>query len=83
MMKHKAVSRRQRCRHTQIHLPPLDPDEALMLVGFLEKAVQAVWRAHGDAMSDHLGCVSPDSMSRPYDAIWCGKDTEDGDDHVF
>jgi hypothetical protein len=69
-------------RHARIHLPPLDPDQAVTLVNILEKAIQAVWRAHGDAMADYLGCVAPGSMPRPPDAVWSGNgryelDTED------
>jgi hypothetical protein len=64
------VSRR---RHARIHLPPLDPDQAVVLVNIMEKAIKAVWRAHGDAMADYLGRVAPDSMPRPPDAVWSGQ----------
>ena len=37
--------------HAQIHLPPLSADYALTLVGIFERAIEAVWRAHGDAMA--------------------------------
>lgn len=44
---------RPRRPHTQIHLPPLSADYALTLVGIFERAIEAVWRAHGPAMG-HL-----------------------------
>ena len=74
------VSRR---RHAQIHLPPLDPDQAVVLVNILEKAIEAVWRAHGDAMADYLGRVAPDSMPRPPDAVWSGRELGREDDLDF
>jgi hypothetical protein len=73
MKRREVGTRRYRRPHAQIHLPPLEPDEAVFLVNFLEKAVQAIWRAHGDAMADYLGRVAPDSMPRPPDAEWCGR----------
>jgi hypothetical protein len=39
-------------RHAVIHLPPLDPEQALDVISFLEKAIHAIWRAHGDAIAD-------------------------------
>jgi hypothetical protein len=38
-------------RHAQIHLPPLDADYALTLVHIFERAIEALWRAHGDRMA--------------------------------
>ncbi len=43
---------RKRRPHAQIHLPPLSADYALTLVGIFERAIEAVWRAHGQAMGD-------------------------------
>ena len=37
--------------HAQIHLPPLSPRDALFAVAVLERAIAAIWRAHGDAMA--------------------------------
>jgi hypothetical protein len=73
-------ARQPRRRHAQIHLPPLQPDEAVLLVNFLERAITAVWRAHGDAMADFLGRVAPDSqmMVKPYDAVWSGSEEASG-----
>lgn len=62
--------------HAQIHLPPLDPDQALALVEILERATRAVWRAHGDAMADRqarLGIETP----MPEDARWSGDPVEE------
>ncbi len=39
-------------RHAQIHLPPLDAGYALTLVGILERAIDAIWRAHCDNMAE-------------------------------
>lgn len=41
-------------RHAQIHLPPLDPADALVAVHALERAIAAIWRAHGEAMAKLL-----------------------------
>lgn len=42
-----------RRRRAQIHLPPLTAEEALQIVALLDRAIAAIWRAHGDAMADH------------------------------
>ena len=39
-------------RHAQIHLPPLDAGYALTLVDIFERAIEAIWRAHGDRMAE-------------------------------
>jgi hypothetical protein len=44
------AGRQRRLHHAQIHLPPLSADYALTLVGIFERAIEAVWRAHGEAM---------------------------------
>ena len=41
-------------RHAQIHLPPLDPDEALRFVAFLDRISRGIWRAHGMQMGECL-----------------------------
>jgi hypothetical protein len=41
-----------RSPRAQIHLPPLDAGYALTLVGILERAIDAIWRAHGPAMAE-------------------------------
>ncbi len=41
-------------RHAQLHLPPLEPEAALVVVNVLEHAIQAIWRAHGDRMAEIL-----------------------------
>jgi len=39
-------------RHAQIHLPPLDAGYALTLVDIFERAIEAIWRAHGERMAE-------------------------------
>ena len=39
-----------RRRTARLHLPYLAPDEALLLVSVLERAINAIWRAHGNEM---------------------------------
>ena len=41
-------------RHPQLHLPPLDAECALTVVAILERAIAAIWRAHGDRMAEVL-----------------------------
>ena len=53
--------KRPRLRHAQIHLPPLTGEQAYILAAILERAVSAIWRAHGDAMADFQGRVFPDA----------------------
>jgi hypothetical protein len=38
--------------HAQIHLPPLDAGYALTLVDIFERAITAIWNAHGDSMAN-------------------------------
>lgn len=45
---------RRRTRHPQIHLPPLDAGYALTLADIFERAIAAIWRAHGDRMAELL-----------------------------
>jgi len=45
-------ARRRRLPHAQIHLPPLSAGYALTLVDVFERAIHALWRAHGDAMAE-------------------------------
>jgi hypothetical protein len=47
-------NRRARARHPQIHLPPLGAGYALTLVDIFERAIDAIWSAHGDRMADLL-----------------------------
>ena len=46
--------RRRSSRHAQIHLPPLDAGYALTLADIFERAIAALWRAHGDRMAELL-----------------------------
>lgn len=42
----------KRRAHAQIHLPPLSAHDALTAIAVLERAIVAIWRAHGDAMAN-------------------------------
>jgi hypothetical protein len=55
--------------HAQIHLPPLDAASALTIVGVFERAIAAIWRAHGDAIAD-LQAARGIETPRPADAVW-------------
>ena len=46
--------RRPPLPHPQIHLPPLDAGYALTLVDIFERAISAIWRAHGHSMAELL-----------------------------
>lgn len=37
--------------HAQIHLPALSAGYALTLVEIFERAIEAIWRAHGEEMA--------------------------------
>jgi hypothetical protein len=55
--------------HAQIHLPPFDTSSALTIVDVFERAIAAIWRAHGDAMAD-LQAARGIETPRPVDAVW-------------
>ena len=77
---------RKRHRHAPLHLPALEPEQALLVVEVLERVIRSIWHTHGDAMADYLGCVDPDSerMQRPRDAQWeCSDSPSDNDDYDF
>lgn len=57
-----AAWKRRGYPHAQLHLPPLTGEEALLLVNLLDRAIAALWRAHGDAMADLLACIDPDAL---------------------
>lgn len=40
-------------------LPPLSGEQALQIVNILDRAIAAIWRAHGDAMGDCLSDLRP------------------------
>lgn len=82
----RRCSPRRRSRHAQVHLPAMDAEQSLLMVEVLERVLRSIWRAHGDAIADYLGCVDPDSerMQRPYDAQWsCSDSPSDNDDYDF
>lgn len=55
--------------HAQIHLPALDVSCALIVVEIFERAISAVWRAHGDAMADLQEARGIETPRLP-DAVW-------------
>lgn len=54
--------KRLRMRSVQVRLPPLTPEEAVILADVLEELVGAVWKTFGDGMADYLGAVDPEGM---------------------
>lgn len=52
-------------RGSQIYLPPLDPEQAWTAVILLDRIINSIWRAHGDAMADYQGRVWPDLPPPP------------------
>lgn len=65
-MKHHGVNRSQpRCRQrtARMHLPHLAPDDALLLVSVLQRAIDAIWRAHGNEMVE-ASIESADTLPR-------------------
>ena len=48
------MTRRPPPPHPQIHLPALDARDALLLVDVFERALAAIWRAHGEGMAELL-----------------------------
>ncbi len=52
-----AATRRRPPPRAQLHLPPLTAREALLLSNLLDRAITALWRAHGDAMAELLSCL--------------------------
>jgi hypothetical protein len=50
--------------HAQIHLPPLSADYAITLVDIFERAITAIWNAHGDAMSSLIALRGDRTKSR-------------------
>jgi hypothetical protein len=64
--------------HAQLHLPPLSAAEALRAVAILERAIAAIWRAHGDAMADELALLGVQTPQPP-DAIYVGNPAADPD----
>ena len=59
-----------RRRHAQIHLPPLSADYAITLVDIFERAITAIWNAHGEAMSSRNAL--PGDHTRPRDIVPSG-----------
>jgi len=66
-----------RRRHAQIHLPPLDAEQAVMVVRVLKEAIDAIWRAHGDEMGEYLERAYAGSMPMPFGAVSSGSRSSD------
>ena len=62
-------------RHARLHLPRMNADDALFVVAILEKAIAAIWRAHGDDMADRLAAAGVETP-RPEGAHWAGDPTQ-------
>lgn len=45
--------------HAQVHFPPLTAEEALLLCNLMDRAITALWRAHGHSMGDLLAQLPP------------------------
>ena len=72
--------RRRRRRYAQLHLPPLDAHEALLLVAVCEKLIDALWRAHGDAMANvNAHSLAPPPQHEPADSSTLPLFTSDDD----
>jgi len=69
--------RRRRSRHAQIHLPPLDAGYALTLADIFERAIAALWRAHGDRMAELLQLRAAARRAPPPEHIHDGPDVSD------
>ena len=78
MSAYQPPRRRKVPRHAQLHLPPFSGAEADLVVRVLERAIDALWRAHGDAIADHRGLLGTE-MPRPSDALWSCSATPDDD----
>lgn len=52
-----STRQRRRRAHARIHLPQLTGSEALIVANVMQRAVDAIWRAHGQAMVHALGCA--------------------------
>ena len=64
--------RRPPSRNAQIHLPPLSADYALTLVDIFERAITAIWRAHGDNMSNLRVLREGNQRARRHGVVYSG-----------
>ena len=76
------MKNRRRRPHAQIHLPVLSADEALLLATIFDRASDAIWRAHGDAMADFQDRSFPDAPP-PQDAVPTVDHDPDNDSDLF
>lgn len=74
--------RRRSSRHAQIHLPPLDAGYALTLADIFERAIAAIWPAHGDHMAELLQLREAARHAPPPERVDV-LGPEPGDDKLF
>lgn len=48
--------------HAQLHLPPLSGSQALLIANLFDRAIAALWRAHGESMAEVLSDCGPDKI---------------------
>jgi hypothetical protein len=58
--------------HAQIHLPPLSSDYALTLVDIFERAITAIWNAHGDGMSNLQALPEANQRAKRHGVLYSG-----------
>jgi hypothetical protein len=51
--------RSRRLSRARLALPPLSGSQALDIVNFLDRAIAAIWRVHGNAMAECLADLHP------------------------
>jgi hypothetical protein len=56
--------RSRRLPRARLALPPLSGAQALEIVNFLDRAIAAIWRVHGNAMADRLADLRPHRRPR-------------------
>ena len=61
--------------HAHFDLPPLSTGEALLLIDLLDRALNAIWDIHGEAIEDL------DDTPRPPGADW-DHESPDGDQEI-
>ena len=77
------ADRQRRLHHAQIHLPPLSADYALTLVGIFERAIEAVWRAHGEAMGTVRELRAHHARAKAAGFVIDGRNPESAEDEDF
>ena len=65
MRRQKDPSGRRPRPHAQLHLPALSAEQALLIVHVLERAIEALYRAHGEAMVELAAAAIDRPAPRP------------------